>query len=373
MLDRSTRTFWGVGFLVTALLVALWLVVRERPINEWWLALLLLIIAGLLFLWRGRNNAGEQPAAASHEAPLTRVREFEVATPHAEAAPLITPSAAEAAASLPQGTPEPANVATLVEEAAPPPEEALVSAPAAAGVPVSPEPVVATLRGVEHAAPAKPDNLQIIEGIGPKMDAALRAEGIDTYRKVADASIADLRAVIEKHGLTFAPSLVNWSKQAVYLADGDQAGFETYRDHLIRGLEPGQVVSRDYVVTQASAAAAPTTPATPSAKPRAKKEAAPKPRKEPKPKASAPVTPDDLKVVEGIGPKMEKALNAAGILTFAQLAAASEETIRAAIEAAGMRFAPSMPTWAKQADFAAKGDTDGLKAYQAQLSAGRAT
>jgi len=87
--------------------------------------------------------------------------------------------------------------------------------------------------------------------------------------------------------------------------------------------------------------------------------------------AAAPAQGDDLKVIEGIGPKMEKALNAAGITTFAQLAASSEEQINAAITAAGMRFAPSVPTWAAQASYAAKGDLAGLEAYQKTLVGGR--
>lgn len=81
--------------------------------------------------------------------------------------------------------------------------------------------------------------------------------------------------------------------------------------------------------------------------------------------------PDDLKVIEGIGPKFEKALHAAGIKTFEQLAKATETELRAAIEAAGMRFAPSIPTWADQAAYCARGDWDGLKAFQDTLTAGR--
>jgi F-type H+-transporting ATPase subunit gamma len=80
---------------------------------------------------------------------------------------------------------------------------------------------------------------------------------------------------------------------------------------------------------------------------------------------------DDLQVVEGIGPKMADALRAAGIDTFEKLAQASEEEIKAAIEAAGLRFAPSAPTWPKQAAFAARGDWDGLDKYQSELTAGR--
>lgn len=86
---------------------------------------------------------------------------------------------------------------------------------------------------------------------------------------------------------------------------------------------------------------------------------------------AAPGTPDDLLIIEGIGPKFNDALIKAGITTFARLARASEEELRAAIEAAGMRFAPSIPTWAEQAEYAARGDWAGLQAYQERLTAGR--
>lgn len=87
--------------------------------------------------------------------------------------------------------------------------------------------------------------------------------------------------------------------------------------------------------------------------------------------ATAEAVEDDLTVIEGIGKKMAAALVAAGINSYAKLAAVGEEAIHKAIEAANMRFAPSIPTWAKQADFAAKGDWDGLKDYQDKLSGGR--
>ncbi|MEZ4672503.1 MAG: hypothetical protein R3E39_31765 [Anaerolineae bacterium] len=58
---------------------------------------------------------------------------------------------------------------------------------------------------------------------------------------------------------------------------------------------------------------------------------------------------------------------------FAQLAQTGEEQITAAIKAAGMRFAPSVPTWAEQATYAAKGDFARLEAFQKTLTAGRLT
>ena len=79
----------------------------------------------------------------------------------------------------------------------------------------------------------------------------------------------------------------------------------------------------------------------------------------------------DLKIIEGIGPSMENALIAAGIDSFEKIAQASEDDLRDAIKAAGMRFAPSVPTWPQQAEYAVREDWEGLKNYQGTLKAGR--
>ncbi|PJF22902.1 MAG: ATP synthase F1 subunit gamma [Phototrophicales bacterium] len=89
------------------------------------------------------------------------------------------------------------------------------------------------------------------------------------------------------------------------------------------------------------------------------------------PKISGISGADDLTKIEGIGPKMAAALNSAGITRYAQLAQLSEEQLREIINNAGMRFSPSLPTWARQAEFAANGDWDGLRDYQDKLVAGR--
>ncbi len=80
---------------------------------------------------------------------------------------------------------------------------------------------------------------------------------------------------------------------------------------------------------------------------------------------------DDLTRIEGIGPKMAAALADAGIDSYDRLANASEDQLRAALKAAGLRFAPSLPTWPQQATYAARGDWDGLNTYQQSLVAGR--
>lgn len=89
------------------------------------------------------------------------------------------------------------------------------------------------------------------------------------------------------------------------------------------------------------------------------------------PKAKAAKGGDDLKRIEGIGPKFNDALIAAGIDTFAKLEKASEEELKAALEAAKLRFAPSLPTWAEQAGYLVRGDEAGFKAFTDKLVAGR--
>jgi predicted flap endonuclease-1-like 5' DNA nuclease len=74
---------------------------------------------------------------------------------------------------------------------------------------------------------------------------------------------------------------------------------------------------------------------------------------------------DDLKKLEGIGPKIEQLLNAAGIQSYYQLAAMSADDIKPILEAAGSQFKMHDPkSWPYQAELAAKDDWDRLKEYQ---------
>ncbi len=85
----------------------------------------------------------------------------------------------------------------------------------------------------------------------------------------------------------------------------------------------------------------------------------------------AAVEPDDLTRVEGIGPKIAQALRDAGLDTYRSVADADDDALRAALTTAGMRFAPSLPTWARQARLLADGDEAGFVELTARLSGGR--
>lgn len=79
---------------------------------------------------------------------------------------------------------------------------------------------------------------------------------------------------------------------------------------------------------------------------------------------------DDLQRIEGIGPKIARALNAAGITRFAQLATFEPAQISEILRDSKIRLAFT-DTWPEQARLAAEGKWEELKALQARLTAGR--
>ncbi|MEQ1747422.1 MAG: hypothetical protein ABMA02_18470 [Saprospiraceae bacterium] len=81
---------------------------------------------------------------------------------------------------------------------------------------------------------------------------------------------------------------------------------------------------------------------------------------------------DDLKIVEGIGPKIEQLLFNAGITTYGQLAATSVQQLKDILVSAGPRYSMHDPgTWSAQALLAANGEWENLTAYQDFLNAGK--
>jgi large subunit ribosomal protein L21 len=86
-------------------------------------------------------------------------------------------------------------------------------------------------------------------------------------------------------------------------------------------------------------------------------------------KAAAPKA-DDLKKIEGIGPKIADTLADAGITTFAQLAKTDAAKIAEII--ADVRGNHVTETWPAQAQLAADGKWDELKKWQDELNGGKA-
>ncbi|SIR71570.1 helix-hairpin-helix domain-containing protein [Micromonospora avicenniae] len=87
-------------------------------------------------------------------------------------------------------------------------------------------PAAATRRSTVATPPVRPvaatsvevDDFRRIQGIGPKMAAALQAAGVRTYQQLADLDETALRDLIRGAGLRAAPGLATWPQQARVLA-----------------------------------------------------------------------------------------------------------------------------------------------------------
>jgi predicted flap endonuclease-1-like 5' DNA nuclease len=82
---------------------------------------------------------------------------------------------------------------------------------------------------------------------------------------------------------------------------------------------------------------------------------------------------DDLKIVEGIGPKIAELLNAGGITTWNGLSETPVDRLKEILDAAGPNFRIHDPgTWPEQARLADTGSWDALKKLQDELTGGKA-
>ena len=81
---------------------------------------------------------------------------------------------------------------------------------------------------------------------------------------------------------------------------------------------------------------------------------------------------DDLKIVEGIGPKIEELFHSAGIMTWKDLASAAVERCQQILDAAGDNFRIHKPdTWPKQSELAYLGKWAELKEWQDSMTGGK--
>lgn len=108
----------------------------------------------------------------------------------------------------------------------------------------------------------------------------------------------------------------------------------------------------------------------------AAKEEAPKAKASKSEKITLPsgkkIKQDDLKVIEGVGPKIATILEEGGITTWEELANAPTEKVKELLEAAGPRYRVHDPaTWSKQAQLAHEGQWEELEALQDRLDGGR--
>ena len=189
------------------------------------------------------------------------------------------------------------------------------------------------------------DELQIIEGIGPRVTEVLAAAGYGTWETLASASGDELRDLLNAAGSRFGlsdPS--SWPHQAALAAAGKWSELIEYQRFTDGGRETDGGSVGDAKFEKMAA----------------------------KKLGFSSANPQDLKVVEGIGPKIESILKEGGIADWRALARANQESLTAILAAAGTRYRLASPVnWPDQAALAAAGDWKGLKEYQRQLKLGR--
>ena len=206
----------------------------------------------------------------------------------------------------------------------------------------------ATTGGIDYDDLFFSDNLQIVEGVGPKVEAVLKDAGIVSWSMLAKKKEGELTDILSKAGSAF--KMMNpksWPRQAELAQEGKWGELVEYQKFLDEGREDKGDFETPSKVEQMALALMEALKA-------------------------ADVKPDDLKVIEGIGPKIEQLLNNKGIKTWSALSTKTADELKAILEEAGDRFRLADPsTWPRQAALAAAGSWDELKEYQEYLDGGK--
>ena len=188
------------------------------------------------------------------------------------------------------------------------------------------------------------DNLQILEGIGPKMESVLKENGITTWAALAAKSPAELREVLGNYGDRYRiidPD--TWPQQAAMARDRKWEELIVLQKELDTGKVGGSGDTDSKLEKMMI-----------------------------KLGLLRKYKQDDLKAIEGIGPKIEGLLHEAGITTWRELANTEVTRIQEILNAAGPRYKLADPgTWPRQAELAADGKFRELQQYQDELTGGR--
>jgi predicted flap endonuclease-1-like 5' DNA nuclease len=182
----------------------------------------------------------------------------------------------------------------------------------------------------EEVADIAKDNLTLIEGIGPFIEQKLNDIGIYTYEQISQFQDADIEEVTEKiqffEGRIEKDDWVNQAKSLHQIKLQNPLAFATSPDD-----DKGPEIIVD-----------------------------------------VPEPQEDLKIIEGIGPKIEELLKDNNIQTVQDIAAASTTHLKEILENGGEKFRLHDPTtWPAQARLAVNGDWELLEEYQEKLKGGR--
>ena len=81
------------------------------------------------------------------------------------------------------------------------------------------------------------DDLELIEGVGPKIAGLLVGAGINTFDALSKASVESVQAVLDAGGSKFNMAKPEtWAEQAALAAKGDWAAFDKLTEELVGGV-----------------------------------------------------------------------------------------------------------------------------------------
>ncbi len=223
----------------------------------------------------------------------------------------------------------------------------------------------------------KEDDFTAIEGIDPKVNDLIHAEGVHTFRGLSEMSPSDIRKILEKAGPNFQMTRPGtWPDQAHLASHNRWSALKALQDILDGGVYPdisssaargegsGDVDNHDYVVRVSELE-----------KQLDKYQKGSELNVERAKAVGFNVTykegRNDFTVIEGIGPKINDLIHDDGIHTYSELALTDVAHIQKILDKAGPAFTLAKPdTWPAQSNFAAGNQWEALKAWQGVLDGG---
>ena len=98
--------------------------------------------------------------------------------------------------------------------------------------------VIAAPKGLVSATKNGKDNIEIIEGVGPKIAKVLADNSITTFAALAAANADDMTAMLKASGGRFSlANTASWAEQAALLRDGKMDEFKKLCDELVGGVK----------------------------------------------------------------------------------------------------------------------------------------
>lgn len=205
----------AVRQLAARLLAARLLAQDAPPVSPWLLGIIaILLIAAFVWLllrWQYHQPEGDVAARASADAAKTDAVPAKVDMPVVRNEVTVGPDEALPAAESAMATPA---IEAVQSYATPEPPASAASAAA--------------------AAPQAIDDLEIIEGIGPKIAAVLKQAGITSFNQLAEMEPARISEILQAANLRLADPQ-SWPEQARLAAAGDNAGLQALQDRLKGG------------------------------------------------------------------------------------------------------------------------------------------